>query len=85
MTSWDSDPTCRDLERALADLPETPREILLLVAIEGLEIAQAATVLGLSADTARQRLSRARAALAAALYEASGAALSRSNVKGRGR
>jgi RNA polymerase sigma-70 factor (ECF subfamily) len=67
---WDSDPTCRDLERALADLPETHREILLLVGIEGLEIAQAASVLDLNADAARQRLARARAALAAALDEA---------------
>ncbi|MEP6655280.1 MAG: RNA polymerase sigma factor [Myxococcales bacterium] len=81
--SWDSDPTCRDLERALADLPETHREILLLVAIEGLEIRQAATVLDLSADAARQRLSRARAALAVALYDAPGAEAPRSNVKGR--
>jgi DNA-directed RNA polymerase specialized sigma24 family protein len=63
----DADPGCHDLERALAQLPEPHREILLLVGVEGLEIAQAATVLELRADAVRQRLLRARAALAAAL------------------
>jgi RNA polymerase sigma-70 factor (ECF subfamily) len=63
----DADPACLDLERALARLAEPQREILLLVGIEGLEIAQAATVLALRPDAARQRLSRARAALAEAL------------------
>lgn len=80
---WDSDPTCRDLEHALAGLSETHREILLLVGIEGLEIGQAATVLELRADAARQRLARARAALAEALEGASGAEGPRLNVKGR--
>lgn len=61
------DPGCRDLERALASLPEAHREILLLVGVEGLEIAQAAEVLAIRPDAARQRLARARAALAEAL------------------
>jgi RNA polymerase sigma factor (sigma-70 family) len=61
------DPARLDLERALARLAEPHREILVLVGIEGLDIAQAATVLALRADAARQRLSRARAALAEAL------------------
>jgi RNA polymerase sigma-70 factor (ECF subfamily) len=61
------DPGCRDLERALASLPDVQREILLLVGVEGLEIAQAAEVLEIRPDAARQRLSRARAALAEAL------------------
>jgi RNA polymerase sigma-70 factor (ECF subfamily) len=67
VVAWDDDPTCRDLERALARLPETHREVLLLVGVEGLEIAQAATALELRADALRQRLARARAALAEAL------------------
>ena len=58
------DPGCRDLERALAALPETHREVLLLVAIEGLDTAQVGAVLDLRADAVRQRLARARAALA---------------------
>ncbi len=63
----DPDPTCLDLERALASLPEAHREIMLLVGVEGLELARAAAVLDLRPDAARQRLSRARAALAQAL------------------
>lgn len=57
----------RELERldaALATLPEAHREVLLLVAVEGLEADRACLVLGLRADALRQRLSRARAALA---------------------
>src|SRR5262245_61792087 len=63
------DPGCRDLERALASLPEIHREVLLLVGVEGLDVAQAAVVLEIKADAARQRLARARAALAEALGE----------------
>lgn len=63
------DPSCRDLERALASLPEVHREMLLLVGVEGLDAAQAASVLAIRPDAARQRLTRARAALAAALGE----------------
>jgi RNA polymerase sigma-70 factor (ECF subfamily) len=55
------------LEGALAALPETYREVLLLVAVERLEPQQAAAVLGLRDDALRQRLSRARAMLADAL------------------
>src|SRR4051794_3423166 len=66
------DPACRDLERALAALPDVHREVLLLVGVEGLEIAQAAAVLSIRPDAARQRLARARAALAAALGETEG-------------
>lgn len=61
------DPGCRDLERALASLPEMHREVLLLVGVEGLEVNQAAAVLAIRPDAARQRLARARAALAEAL------------------
>jgi RNA polymerase sigma-70 factor (ECF subfamily) len=63
------DPGCRDLERALASLPDIHREMLLLVGVEGLDVAQAAAVLEIRPDAARQRLARARAALAEALGE----------------
>lgn len=59
----------RDIERALAALPPPHREVLLLVAVEGLAIQQAASVLKIRPDAARQRLSRARAALSQALAE----------------
>jgi RNA polymerase sigma-70 factor (ECF subfamily) len=51
----------RQLERALAHLGEAQREVLLLVAVEGVEQDQAAKILGLSPAALRQRLARARA------------------------
>ncbi len=54
----------RRIEAALAELPATHREVLLLVGIEGLTPAEAATVCGVTAETLRQRLHRARALLA---------------------
>lgn len=52
------------VETALAAVPEAYREVLLLVAVEGLETDQVCAVLGLKPDALRQRLSRARAMLA---------------------
>jgi RNA polymerase sigma factor (sigma-70 family) len=52
-----------DAERLLAALPERDREVLELAAWEGLEPREIAEVLGISAASARQRLSRARAAV----------------------
>lgn len=54
----------RQVEIALATLPGPYREALLLVAFEGLTPSEAAAVCGVSAETMRQRLSRARAMLA---------------------
>ena len=48
-------------------LPLAYREALLLVVVEGLRPAEAAGVCGISPEAMRQRLSRARAALAASL------------------
>jgi RNA polymerase sigma factor (sigma-70 family) len=53
--------------RALAKLPEHDRELLMLIAWEGLEPAQLARVLGISRGTANVRLHRARRRLATAL------------------
>lgn len=53
------------LEGALARLPVASREVLLLVGVEGLDQEEVAKILGLSYDALRQRLSRARAQLAA--------------------
>jgi RNA polymerase sigma-70 factor (ECF subfamily) len=52
------------LEAAMQSLPVAAREVLLLVGVEGMEQEEVAKVLGLSYDTLRQRLSRARAQLA---------------------
>ena len=54
----------RRVERALAALSPQHREVLLLVGHEGLTPTDAAVVCGISAEALRQRLSRARAALA---------------------
>jgi RNA polymerase sigma-70 factor (ECF subfamily) len=54
----------RRVERALAELPPQHREVLLLVGVEGLTPSEAAVVCGVTPETFRQRLARARAALA---------------------
>ncbi len=53
----------RELERALLQLPLEQREVLLLCSGSGLEPAQVAALLGISAEATRQRLARARARL----------------------
>jgi RNA polymerase sigma-70 factor (ECF subfamily) len=55
----------RQLLRALESLSDGDREVLLLVAVEGMEQERAAAVLGIGYDALRQRLSRARANLSA--------------------
>ncbi len=62
----------RRLESAIASLPVTYREALLLVAVEGLRPAEAADVCGISPEALRQRLSRARALLARRLETSAG-------------
>jgi RNA polymerase sigma-70 factor (ECF subfamily) len=57
----------RRLEVALASLPVAFREVLLLVGVEGLRPSEAALVCGVSPETLRQRLKRARDLLAARL------------------
>jgi RNA polymerase sigma-70 factor (ECF subfamily) len=56
--------TLARLEDAFAALPATHREVLSLIAAEGLSHAEAARVLGVTPEVTRQRLARARAALA---------------------
>lgn len=51
------------VESALAALPATYREALLLVGVEGFRPAEAAAVCDISPEAMRQRLSRARALL----------------------
>jgi RNA polymerase sigma factor (sigma-70 family) len=61
--------TGRRIEAALAELPAVYREALLLVSVEGMRPAQAAIVCGITPDGMRQRICRARAALARRLDE----------------
>jgi RNA polymerase sigma-70 factor (ECF subfamily) len=53
----------RDLERALAKLPEEQRSVILLVGLEGMRYEEVAAVLDVPVGTIRSRLSRGREAL----------------------
>lgn len=57
------------LDEAIAALPAAHREALLLVAVEGMRPAEAAAVCGITPEAMRQRISRARAAVARHLDE----------------
>lgn len=52
-----------DLERALRQLPDVQRQILLLIAFEDMSYEQVADVLGVPVGTVMSRLSRGRARL----------------------
>jgi len=64
-----ADELARRLERALSTLSPQYREVVLLVGQEGVTPADAAAICGISPEALRQRLSRARAALAEKLRE----------------
>ena len=53
----------RDLERAIAKLPEEQRSVILLVGLEGMRYEEVAAVLDIPVGTVRSRLSRGREAL----------------------
>ena len=53
----------RDLERAIAKLPEEQRAVILLVGLEGMRYEEVAAVLDVPVGTIRSRLSRGREAL----------------------
>ena len=52
----------RDLERAIAKLPEEQRIVILLVGLEGMRYEEVAVVLDVPVGTIRSRLSRGREA-----------------------
>jgi RNA polymerase sigma-70 factor (ECF subfamily) len=63
----DSALSLAELERALAGLRPSDRELLLLFAVEGLSHTEVGAILDLDGVTVRKRVSRARARLAEAL------------------
>jgi len=69
----------RRVESALTTLPVAYREALLLVAVEGLRPSEAAGMCGITPEAMRQRLSRARALLAARLADDDGPAFATLN------
>ena len=62
------------LEKAVDALPEGNREVFMLREIEGLSTAETAECLGVSEEVVKTRLSRARAALRADLFQRAGVA-----------
>ncbi len=64
----------RALAEALDELPDETRETVVLFYREGHSVAQVASLLGLTEDSVKQRLSRARARLHASLLERFGEA-----------
>lgn len=59
----DAERSTRSLLNHIAQLPDSQREVLELIAIDGLSTAQTASVLGISTVAARVRLHRARSTL----------------------
>lgn len=59
----------RFLQEAMAELPQSMQEILLLVAVDELSYEEAAVMLTIPVGTVRSRLSRARTALRAKLQQ----------------
>lgn len=57
----------RDVQRILCELPEEQREVIMMVAVEDMEYAVVARILGVPVGTVMSRLSRGRAALRARL------------------
>jgi RNA polymerase sigma-70 factor (ECF subfamily) len=53
----------RDLEAAIAKLPQEQRQVILLVALEGLPYEEVASILQVPIGTVRSRLSRGRSLL----------------------
>lgn len=64
MSSQQGRDSLRDLDAAVAALPPTQREALILVAAMEIDIATAAAVTGVPEGTVKARVSRARATLA---------------------
>ena len=60
---------CRLLERAIDDLPEEFRSVLIARTLEDMSIEETADLLGVKPETVKTRLHRARAMLRAALAE----------------
>jgi RNA polymerase sigma factor (sigma-70 family) len=61
----------RRIERALAAMPAASREVLLLVAVAGMDYSDAADICGITPEALRQRLHRAREMLSKALERGS--------------
>ncbi len=61
--------TSKQVEDAISELPQSQKEALLLVELEGFSYKEAADILSIPVGTIMSRLSRARKTLANVLYE----------------
>jgi RNA polymerase sigma-70 factor (ECF subfamily) len=59
----------RDLSEAMAGLPETQREVVLLIGLEGMSYKETARILDVPLGTVMSRLSRGREALRAMMHD----------------
>lgn len=66
--------TLKEVQRAVARLPEEQRSVLMLVCVEGLSYKEASDAIGVPAGTVMSRLARARKALRDLLGENEGVA-----------
>jgi RNA polymerase sigma-70 factor, ECF subfamily len=57
-----------DLDRAISELPENQRRVVLLIGVEELSYEEAAGILGVPVGTVRSRLGRARGSLRRRLF-----------------
>ena len=67
----------REMMRALDELPDEQRQVLLLVALEGLKYEEVAEMIGVPIGTVMSRLSRGREAVRAKLANGASVALRR--------
>jgi RNA polymerase sigma-70 factor (ECF subfamily) len=68
-TSSESEMVINELQLAIESLPETQREVLLLIGLEQLSYEETAAILDIPVGTVMSRLSRARERLRMALHE----------------
>jgi RNA polymerase sigma-70 factor (ECF subfamily) len=59
--------TLVELDRAMGQIAEEQRQVILLIGLEGMSYEDAAAIIGVPVGTVRSRLSRGRAALRAAM------------------
>jgi RNA polymerase sigma-70 factor (ECF subfamily) len=59
--------TLFELDRAMGQIAEEQRQVILLIGLEGMFYEDAATIIGVPVGTVRSRLSRGRNALRAAM------------------
>jgi len=71
----------RDLDRAIASLPEEQRQVILLVGLEQMRYEEVAKILGIPVGTVRSRLSRGRDTLRALMDVKNGQARGTAGIR----